>query len=854
MYWHNIEIDKVFNILSTSASGLSSDEASKRLMKYGENKLVEKKKRPALFFFLDQFRDVMIIILILAAIVSGFIGEIIDTVIIIVIVFLNALFGFIQEYRAEKAVEALKKLSVLKAKVIRDGVNKSISSNELVAGDIVLIEAGDVVPADIRLIESNFLKIDESSLTGESNPVDKTNLTIKEENIPVADRLNMAFKGTLVTKGNGKGVVVETGMNTELGKIADMLQEEKGISPLKKRMGTFSRNLTYIIIFICLLLFIAGIIRGENPLNILLVSISLAVAAIPEALPALITISLSLGAANLVKKNALARKLHAVETLGSVTFICSDKTGTITENKMKVVRHYIHNKNNLNPSIAYLTLSLNHNVTLGENGKLNGDSTETAVVDFAIEKTSFDIYIKILDKYLKVYELPFDSERKCMTTIHKYNDKFLVITKGASEKISSILNDSVDADKMLAISEQWAKDGMRVIAYAYKVVNKYEDLREIEKNMKWLNLIGMIDPPREGVKLAIKECKTAGIKPVMITGDHPATAEAIAAEVGLWSENSLIITGKELLEIDEETFLEKVEKVAVYARVSPEQKLRIVKALQKRGQFVAMTGDGVNDAPSLRAANIGIAMGINGTDVSKEASDLILLDDNFSTIVNAVKEGRKIFDNIRKFVKYIMTCNSAEILTIFCAPLLGMPNPLLPIHILWINLITDGLPALALSKEKAEKDIMKRPPRKPDESIFAEGVGCHIIIVGILMAIVALSTQYLAISMNMVNWQTMVFTVLSLSQLGHVLGIRSSKIYLYKLGIFSNIYLFFVVAFTVSLQLLVIYHPFFNFIFKIKPLSFGELLVCIILSLLIFHIVELEKMIRNIRGVSRANS
>lgn len=847
MNWHNIEIDKIFDILSTSTSGLTSDEANKLLIKYGENELEEKKRRPAFLFFLDQFKDVMIIILILAAIASGFIGELIDTIIIIVIVFLNALLGFIQEYKAEKAMEALKRLTVLKAKVIRDGINKIIPSSKLVVGDIVLIEAGDIVPADIRIIESNSLRIDESSLTGESNPVDKTNLTIKEENVPIGDKLNMAFKGTLVTKGNGKGIVVETGMNTELGKIAGMLQEEKGVTPLKKRMEAFSKNLTYIIISICLLLFITGVLRGENPIDILLISISLAVAAIPEALPALITISLSLGAANLVKKNALARKLHAVETLGSVTYICSDKTGTITENKMKVVRDYTFDKNSTISGIPFLSLVLNHNVTINEKNELIGDPTETAVVNFAIENNSFDNFTEAIKKYPRIYELPFDSERKCMTTVHRYNSDFLVITKGASEKIALLLDNSNDAQKLIEMSEDWAKEGIRVIAYAYKMVNKLpKNIDEVENNLKWISLIGMIDPPKEGVRLAIKECKTAGIKPVMITGDHPATAKAIAIEVGLWDKDSLIATGKELLEIDEKTFLEKVEKISVYARVSPEQKLKIVKSLQAKGQFVAMTGDGVNDAPSLKAANIGIAMGINGTDVSKEAADLILLDDNFSTIVNAVKEGRRIFDNIKKFVKYIMTCNSAEILTIFCAPLMGMPNPLLPIHILWINLITDGLPALALSKEKAEKDIMTRPPRKPDESIFAEGVGYHIIIIGILMALVTLGTQHWSIAKNIDTWQTMVFTVLGLSQLGHVMGIRSNRTYLYKLGIFSNIYLFFTVVFTVFLQLLVIYHPFFNLILKTKPLSFSELAISIMASLLIFHAVEFEKLIKNL--------
>lgn len=842
-------ISKVLSAFKTQDAGLTTTEAQNRLEQYGLNELQEKKKIPAWLLFLHQFKDFMIVILAAAAVLSGIMGDATDTVIILIIILLNAVVGFIQEYRAEKAMDALKKMTVTMAQVLRDGQARVVSSTELTPGDVVVMEAGNVVPADIRLMEAHSFRVDESSLTGESIPVDKISAVLKDENIPLGDQLNMAFKGTLVTNGRATGVVVATGMSTELGKIAVMLQEQEAPTPLQQRMTKFGKNLSYIILMICAILFITGILRGEDPFKILLLSISLAVAAIPEALPALITIALSRGASRLAKKKALVRKLPAVETLGSVTYICSDKTGTLTQNKMKVVERYNHLATSMDAEVSMLQLgmALNHDIKFNDAEEPFGESTELALVEDIIQNIPFKAYQHLGSRYARVAELPFDSDRKCMTTVHHCNGKYLVITKGASESVAESLKDEAEKAALNNMSEAWAEQGIRVLAYAYQVLDSLPEpfnYQTVEQNLQFIGLAGLMDPAREEVKHAIRECRTAGIKPVMITGDHPATAKAIAREIGILDDTGLVMTGTELKYIDEETFLNQIEQVAVYARVSPEQKLRIVRTLQGKGHFAAMTGDGVNDAPSLKAANIGVAMGINGTDVSKEAAHLILLDDNFATIVKAVREGRRIFDNIRKFVKYIMTCNGAEIWTIFLAPLIGLPIPLLPIHILWINLVTDGLPALALADEKAEADVMKRPPRPTDESLFSDGVGYHILWVGLLMAGVTLGTQAWATYHGIEHWQTMVFTVLSLSQLGHVLGVRSDRTFLYKQGIFSNMPLMSAVMLTFVLQMAVVYLPFMNEVFKTQPLSMRELGICLAMSVVVFHAVELEKWVK----------
>ncbi|MDX2245690.1 MAG: cation-translocating P-type ATPase [Bacteroidia bacterium] len=849
MNWHYLSVKEALELTDSSPTGLSSGTASLKLQQNGPNTLQEKKQKSWLVIFIGQFKEFMSLVLIAAAIISGIIGDLTDAIIIVVIVLLNAVIGFVQEYRAEKAILALKKMAALQAVVQRDGQPQKIPASELVTGDIVLLEAGNVVPADLRLIENHSLRIDESALTGESVAVDKTSDELSAENIPLGDRINMAYKGTLITNGRGRALVVATGMNTEIGKIARLLQDEEAATPLQIRMADYGRKLSLVVLGICAVLFGMGLLRGEEWMDMLLLSISLAVAAIPEALPALITIALAMGAKRLAKQNALIRKLPAVETLGSVSYICSDKTGTLTLNKMKVVETYETDNRIAELAISplMLVMALNHDVRTTPENTLTGDPTEIALVEFVKEKEGDKNYNDILRRFPRVAEIPFDSDRKCMTSVHGFEGKYLVLSKGAVEYISEHLRTGEKNTAIPAESEKFASKGLRVLAFAGKILDKLPEpftVETVEKDLIFAGLAGMIDPARPEVKAAIAECRTAGIKPVMITGDHPATATAIAREIGILDEKGLVMTGTELRDMSADEFAEKVEQVCVYARVSPEQKINIVKALQAKGHFVSMTGDGVNDAPSLRAANIGVAMGISGTDVSKEAAHMILLDDNFATIVKTVKEGRRIYDNIRKFVKYIMTCNSAEIWTIFLAPLLGLPIPLLPIHILWINLVTDGLPGLALAREGAEADVMQRPPVKSGESLLARGIGLHILWVGLLMAGVTLGVQAWAINHQQAHWQTMVFTVLSLSQLGHVIAIRSEKTFLYKQGIFSNPSLLLTIVLTALLQMVIVYLPAANEIFKTQPLSLNELLICLGLSAVVFHAVELEKWVK----------
>jgi Ca2+-transporting ATPase len=886
MRWHQKSIENIFDELRTSPHGLSEDEAKKRLEKYGLNVLKEKKKKTPFMMFLEQFRDFMILVLIAAAIISGIIGELSDTIAIVVIVVLNAVIGFVQEYRAEKAMAALKKMAAPTATVIREGKPADISASELVPGDIVLLDAGKIVPADMRLIEVAQLKVEEAALTGESIPVEKHTKPLHDEILPLGDRKNMAYKGTTVSYGRGTGIVVGTGMETELGRIATMLQEEEEVkTPLQKRLAGFGQKLAIAVLAICAIVFGIGIFRGEPPMLMLLTAVSLAVAAIPEALPAVVTISLAFGARKMVKQNALIRKLPAVETLGSVTYICSDKTGTLTLNQMTVEEIYVDGEivrsNELGVSsrnnklqtphsplqTLLVALALSNDAVVGKDGKVIGDPTEVALY-MASQEAGYKKELLIKD-FPRISEIPFDSDRKCMTTVHKSevksqkseeNFQFISFTKGAIEvlldKSDSILTSDglkpIDTKEILMINEKMAEDGLRVLAIGFR---RWDALpsditsETVENSLTILGLVGLMDPPRKEVKEAVTLCKTAGIKPIMITGDHPLTAKAVARRLGILEGDSrAIITGKELAELSMEEFEERVEKIRVYARVAPEQKLKIIKALQDKGQFVAMTGDGVNDAPALKRADIGVAMGITGTDVAKEASHMILLDDNFATIVKAVKEGRKIYDNIRKFVKYLLTTNSGEIWTLFLAPLVGLPIPLLPIHILWINLMTDGLPALALSVEPAEDNIMSRPPRHPKESIFAYGLGTHALWVGFLMAGVVLFVQAWSLKTGHAHWQTMVFTVLCLTQLGHVLAIRSEKESLFKIGLFSNKPLLGAVILTFALQMTTIYVSFLNPIFKTVPLTFNELMFTLTLSSIIFFAVEIEKLWKRKRG------
>ena len=863
--WYRETKEESFALLKSSEKGLSSHEAEERLKTIGPNQIEEGKKRTIWQLYLDQFRDFMILILIGAAVISGVIGEIKDSIAIFVIVLLNAVIGFIQEYRAERAMEALKGMAAPMATVMREGSIAVIPSSQVVPGDVVILEAGNVVPADMRLIESHHLKIEEAALTGESVPVDKEVMHLAHEEIPLGDRVNMAFRGTVVSYGRGKGLVVNTGMKTEIGRIAGMIQEEEGVkTPLQKRLATFGKRLAVAALAICAIVFVVGIMCGEPVTLMFLTAVSLAVAAIPEALPAVVTISLALGAAKMVRKKALIRKLPAVETLGSVTYICSDKTGTLTMNRMSVEKIYTNgqleeapparDRVNEGRDFFFKAMGLNNDALINSDGQAAGDPTELALFEAAqgagFPKSALD------REFPRIAEIPFDSNRKCMTTFHASPDgKIFSITKGASEvllgKAAGLAStdgpEEFDRQEISAFSAKMAGEGLRVLALGVKhwdLLPEHLDPESVETELHILGLVGLMDPPRVEAKDAVAQCKTAGIVPVMITGDHPLTARTIASRIGIIEDGDEVMTGSDLQKLSNEEFDERVGDIRVYARVAPEQKLRIVKALQHRGEFVAMTGDGVNDAPALKRADIGVAMGITGTDVTKEASHMILLDDNFATIIKAVREGRKIYDNIRKFIKYTMTSNSGEIWTIFLAPFLGLPLPLLPIHILWINLVTDGLPGLALAPEPEERGIMKRPPRPPGESIFAHGLGVHIIWVGLLMGLVSLAAQGWSYFGGNGNWQTMVFTVLCLSQLGHVLAIRSDRDSLFKQGMLSNRPLLLAVLFTFGLQMAVIYIPFLQGIFKTQPLGLWDLVFCLAMSSIVFWAVEIEKAFR----------
>jgi len=884
-HWHQLEWKEALQRLQSSETGLAREEARRRLERFGLNELIEKERKSAWVMFFDQFKDFMIVVLLAAAVVAGLIGEPADTIAIVVIVVLNAVLGFVQEYRAEKAMAALKKMAAPMATALRDAQAESLPAAQLVPGDVVILEAGNVVPADLRLMEAVDLRVDEAALTGESVPVEKRTVALPEAELPIGDRNNMAYKGTLVTYGRGRGVVVATGMKTELGRIATLLQaQDEGKTPLQKRLTAFGKKLALAVLALCGIVLVTGLLRGEPPLLMLLTAISLAVAAIPEALPAVITISLALGARQMVKQRALIRKLPAVETLGSVTYICSDKTGTLTLNRMSVERAYAGGRilpsGDLprledeespdgstfpeSPTRLLLTaMALCNDARLDPSGTVIGDPTEAALLHLAREK---GFLREMLDgRYPRLAEIPFDSDRKRMTTFHPWQDGQIVsFTKGAVEEVvarsTKILSGDglrdVRGGEVLEAAEKFAAEGLRTLAFAMRVWDALPERiapETAEDDLVLIGMVGMMDPPRPEAAEAVAMCRSAGIRPVMITGDHPLTAAVIARRVGiLRGPDELIMTGRELAQLPLPAFEEQVERVRVYARVAPEQKLKIVEALQDKGHFVAMTGDGVNDGPALKRADIGVAMGLTGTDVAKEAADMILLDDNFATIVNAVREGRRIFDNIRKFIKYTMTSNSGEIATIFFAPFLGLPIPLLPIHILWINLVTDGIPGLSLAAEHAERDVMRRPPRHPRESIFAHGLAAHIVWVGLLMGAVSLLTQALFIAHEQAHWQTMVFTVLCLSQMGHVLAIRSERDSFFRQP--ANKPLLGAVLLTFALQMATIYVPFLNPIFKTAPLTAAELATALLLSTVVFFAVEVEKAVKRLRAAKRRSA
>lgn len=858
MNWHILPRAEIDALLDTGEQGLRTEQANERLAQHGPNELETKKKIPLWRVFLRQFSDFMILVLMAAALIAGIVGDLVDTIVILAIILANAIVGFVQEYRAEKAMDALKKMGAQSATALRDGHPEQVPAAGLVPGDVVVLETGNVVPADVRLFDIHSLQVEEASLTGESHPVDKHADTLTDQNIPLGDRRNMAYKGTNITYGRAMGIVVATGMNTELGSIARMLSEDETGTPLQKRLSAFGKKLSYIILGICALYFGLGYLRGEEPMILLLTAISLAVAAIPEALPAVITIALALGARRMARGKALVRSLPAVETLGSVTYICTDKTGTLTLNKM-AVQEISTGTDSFPPEAAtpdtdeqttwlLRAIALSNDVTEADNDDTLGNPTETALYQSAktqgfskndLEKNSFP----------RVAEIPFDAERKSMTTIHQNGSEYVAFTKGALDVLLDKTT-GLSADEKANWRKQgdaMAETGLRVLGFAIRHLPEMPAdtaPQTIECELTLIGIVGLIDPPRDEAKQAVSECKTAGIRSVMITGDYLLTAKNIAQRLGiLESENDLVVTGAELATMPPEEFSEKVERIRVYARVSPEQKLQIVQALQDKGHFVAMTGDGVNDAPSLKRSDIGVAMGITGADVSKEAADMILLDDNFATIVQAVKQGRRIFDNIRKFIRYILTGNSGELWTLLLAPLFGLPIPLLPIHILWINLVSDGLPSIALAAEPAEKGIMKRPPRPATESIFAGGLGRHIIWVGLLIGALCIGTQTWAIHSGIEHWQTMVFAVLSFSQMAHVLAIRSETESLFRQGLTSNLPLLGAVLLTFGLQLAIMYIPALNPIFKTAPLSLSELGIVVAVSAVVFVAVEVEKMI-----------
>jgi Ca2+-transporting ATPase len=864
VHWHRLSPEAALARLESRATGLTRDESTVRRREHGFNVLDEAAPRSPWLILLAQLADYMTLVLLGAALVAGVIGDLTDTLVIVAIVALNAGVGFVQEFRAERALAALKAMAPPVATVIRTGAAHTEPAAHLVPGDVVRVAAGTLVPADLRILESAGLRVDEAALTGESVPVDKGHATIEAEHVAVADRHNIAHKGTLVTYGHGLGLVVATGMRTEFGKIATLLQQARSVAtPLQRRLAVFGRRLAGVVLAICAIVFVTGLLRGEPPLPMLLTALSLAVAAIPEALPAVVGVALALGARKMAQQRALIRRLPAVEALGSVTVVCSDKTGTLTANEMRVEQLYCDGTTASAAgagepwSTLLVAMAISHEVQRGEAGSLAGDPTEVALVRAALA-AGRDVWAEA-ERWPRVDEVPFDSVRKCMSTLHRSPSRgWLSVTKGAAEVVvaasdreaRSTGSAACDRDRWLAVGNDMAARGLRVLAVGVRhlpAAPPRYDAATAESHLELVGLVGLIDPPRPEVGAAIAICHEAGIVPIMITGDHPLTARAIGARLGLIGGEHAVVTGAELATWSPAEVAERVGRQRVFARVAPEQKLAIVAALQRRGEVVAVTGDGVNDAPALRQADIGVAMGITGTDVAKEASGIVLLDDNFATIVTAVREGRRVYDNLRRFIRYVLTTNAGEVWTIFLAPFLGLPIPLLPIQILWINLVTDGLPGLALAAEPAERNVMRRPPRHPGESVFADGLGAHAFFVGLFMAGIALGAEAWAWHTDAVQWQTLVFTTLCFMQLGHVLAIRSERTSLLELGILSNGPLAAAVALTVLLQLAIVYVPTLNTIFGTVPLTAVQLGGTVAAAAAILCVVEIEKWLRRRR-------
>lgn len=887
--WFAKEVNQVVQELDTNLEkGLSSEEINKRLQSYGPNALKEPPPRSLLSMFIAQLKEVLVLILIIAAFVSGALGEWADSIVILIIVILNAALGVFQENKAEQALKALKEMTKALVKVLRNGKVSQVEADHLVPGDVVLLDAGDSIPADGRLIESASLRVNEAALTGESVPVEKELTVIQGEEVPVGDRKNMVFRGTTVTGGRGKVIITNSGMDTELGKIAQMLQEEPpDPTPLQRQLAELGKILGIVAGIIVAIVFATGLWRGGEILEMFMTAIALAVAAIPEGLPSVVTIVLALGVTRMSRRNAIIRKLPAVETLGVANYICSDKTGTLTKNEMTVTQIY-HDGNfikltgtgyqpegdfldqqgaklsptadqNLELMLRGGTLNSDARVEKTEKGyEVIGDPTEGALVVVA-GKAGFnkeDLEIK----YPRLEEIPFDSARKMMTTFHKIDEEIISFTKGAPDVLLSRCNQILTSEgikelskdeyeKILKVNSTLASEGQRVLALAFR---KWQEVPKsptsdfAENKLTFIGFFAILDPARDEVKDAVVVSRHAGIKTVMITGDHQDTALAIAKELDIWREGDSVLTGIQLEKMNEEELKDYVTKTTVYARVSPEHKLRIVGALKAHGHVVAMTGDGVNDAPALKRADIGAAMGITGTEVAKEASDMVLLDDNFATIVNAVEEGRTIYANIRKSIHYLLSCNTGEIVAIFTAILLGYGSPLTPIQILWMNLVTDGAPALALGLEPPEKGVMNKPPRNPKDNVFAGGVGGAILYQGILIGILAFSAYWLGLQwgQSLEEAHTMAFMTIAFSQLVHAFNARSFDQSLFKMGITTNRPLVYAFLASAALQLAVVYVPFLRGIFETELLTPKELFTVIIFSLTPLVVVEIAKIFK----------